>query len=156
MKNIQIRKTICTIMLIMKDGINLLAGCLIATILVCVCMENGWVLSDYITDVSHDMFWKMYSAISILVPIIMFYRGAMGRYKVEIKEYKAESALGYAKLGFNGGTSMDFLTNLESETLKAELLAFLELRDDEFDISSMGEFEEQFVEFIKDDLSYAD
>lgn len=42
MKNIQIRKTICTIMLIMKDGINLLAGCLIATILVCVCMENGW------------------------------------------------------------------------------------------------------------------
>lgn len=80
MKNIQIRKTICTIMLIMKDGINLLAGCLIATILVCVCMENGWVLSDYITDVSHDMFWKMYSAISILVPIIMFYRGAMGRY----------------------------------------------------------------------------
>ena len=92
-------------MLIMKDGINLLAGCLIATILVCVCMENGWILSDYITDVSHDMFWKMYSAISILVPIIMFYRGAMGRYKVEIKEYKveikeykAESALGYAKL----------------------------------------------------------
>lgn len=47
MKNIQIRKTICTIMLIMKDGINLLAGCLIATILVCVCMENGWILSDY-------------------------------------------------------------------------------------------------------------
>lgn len=98
MKNIQIRKTICMIMLIMKDGINLLAGCLIATILICVCMENGWVLSDYITDVSHDMFWKMYSAIFILVPIIMFYRGAMGRYKVEIKEYKAESALGYAKL----------------------------------------------------------
>lgn len=59
-------------------------------------------------------------------------------------------------LKFNGGTSMDFLTNLDSETLKAELLAFLELGDDEFDISSMGEFEEQFVEFIKDDLSYAD
>lgn len=60
------------------------------------------------------------------------------------------------KLEFNGGTSMGFLTNLDSETLKAELLAFLELGDDEFDISSMGEFEEQFVEFIKDDLSYAD
>lgn len=59
-------------------------------------------------------------------------------------------------LEFNGGTSMDFLTNLDSETLKAELLAFLELGDDEFDISSMGEFEEQFVEFIKDDLSCAD
>lgn len=56
----------------------------------------------------------------------------------------------------NGGTSMDFLANLDSETLKAELLAFLELGDDEFDISSMGEFVEQFVDFIKDDLSYAD
>lgn len=51
---------------------------------------------------------------------------------------------------------MDYLTNLDSETLKAELLAFLELGDDEFDISSMGEFEDQFVEFIKGDLSYAD
>ena len=34
---------------------------------------------------------------------------------------------------------MDFLTNLDSETLKAELLAFLELGDDEFDISSIQE-----------------
>ena len=51
---------------------------------------------------------------------------------------------------------MDFLVNLDSETLKAELLAFLELGDEEFSVSSMGEFEEQFVEFIKDDLSYAD
>lgn len=68
--------------------------------------------------------------------------------KVEIKRS--------VKLEFKGGTSMDFLANLDSETLKAELLAFLELGDDEFDISSLGEFEEQFVEFIKDDLSYAD
>lgn len=106
MKNIQIRKTICTIMLIMKDGINLLAGCLNATILVCVCMENGWILSDYITDVSHDMFWKMYSAISILVPIIMFYRGAMGRYKVEIKEYKAEICIRICKLALKQSGDM--------------------------------------------------
>ena len=98
MKNTQIRKIICMIMLIMKDVINLLTGCLIATIFASVCMENGWIISDYITDVSHDMFWKMYSAILILVPLIMFYRGATGRYKVEIKEYKAESELGYAKL----------------------------------------------------------
>lgn len=33
----------------------------------------------------------------------------------------------WSNLGFSGGTSMDFLTNLDSETLKAELLAFLEL-----------------------------
>ena len=65
-------------------------------------------------------------------------------------------AIAGENLEFKGGTSMDFLANLDSETLKAELLAFLELGDDEFDISSLGEFEEQFVEFIKDDLSYAD
>lgn len=49
-----------------------------------------------------------------------------------------------------------FLASLDGETLKAELLAFLALGDDEFEISSMGDFEEQFVEFIKDDFSYAD
>lgn len=76
---------------------------------------------------------------------------------VEKHNYPKKSEnLWTVNLEFNGGTSMDFLTNLDSETLKAELLAFLELGDDEFDISSMGEFEEQFVEFIKDDLSYAD
>ena len=76
---------------------------------------------------------------------------------VEKHNYPKKSEnLWTVKLGFNGGTSMDYLTNLDSETLKAELLAFLELGDDEFVISSMGEFEEQFVEFIKDDLSYAD
>ena len=61
---------------------------------------------------------------------------------VEKHNYPKKSEnLWTVKLGFNGGTSMDYLTNLDSETLKAELLAFLE---------------EQFVEFIKDDLSYAD
>lgn len=76
---------------------------------------------------------------------------------VEKHNYPKKSEnLWTVNLDFNGGTSMDFLTNLDSETLKAELLAFLELGDDELDISSMGEFEEQFVEFIKDDLSYAD
>lgn len=76
-------------------------------------------------------------------------------YEKKVKEIVSNTKL-TEHLKFNGGTSMDFLTNLDSETLKAELLAFLELGDDEFDISSMGEFEEQFVEFIKDDLSYAD
>ena len=60
---------------------------------------------------------------------------------VEKHNYPKKSEnLWTVKLGFNGGTSMDYLTNLDSE----------------IDISSMGEFEEQFVEFIKDDLSYAD
>lgn len=49
---------------------------------------------------------------------------------------------------------MEFLRNLDAETLKAELLAFLE---DEYDaeITSLGEFEELFVDFIKEDLSRA-
>ncbi len=97
MKDTQVRKIICMIMLIVKDGVKLLAYCLIATILVCICMENGWILSDYVTDISYDMFWKLYSAIFVFVPLVMFYRGITGRYKVEIKAYKDESSLGYAK-----------------------------------------------------------
>ncbi len=49
-----------------------------------------------------------------------------------------------------------FLSGLDAETLKAELLAFLDLGDDDVDISSLGDFEEQFIEFIKDDFSCAD
>ena len=43
------------------------------------------------------MFWKVYSAIFALVPLVMFYRGVTGKYKVEIKVFKDESSLGYAK-----------------------------------------------------------
>lgn len=49
-----------------------------------------------------------------------------------------------------------FLSGLDAKTLKAELLAFLDLGDDDIDISSLGDFEEQFIEFIKDDFSRAD
>ncbi len=97
MKDTRIRKTICMIMLIVKDGIKLLAQCLIATILVSICMENGWILSNYASDVSYDIFWKLYSAIFLLVPLIMFYRGVTGRYRAEIEVFKDESPLGYAK-----------------------------------------------------------
>lgn len=96
MKDIQIRKIICMIMLIVKDCIKLLLQCLIATILVSICMENGWILPDCVTDVSYDMFWALYSSIIVLVPFVMFYRVATGRYKVEIRVYD-ESSLGYAK-----------------------------------------------------------
>lgn len=73
MKNIQAKK-------IVKDIIRLLVQCLITTILVSVCMENGWILSNHATDVSSDMFWTLYSSICVLVPIIMFHRGLEGRY----------------------------------------------------------------------------
>lgn len=98
MKDTQIRKIICMIMLIVKDGVKLLAQCLIATILASICMENGWILSYYTTNVSYDMFWKLYSTIFVLVPLVMFYRGVTGRYKVEIKVFKDKTLLGDAKL----------------------------------------------------------
>lgn len=98
MKDTQIRKIICMIMLIMKDFIKLLMQCLIATILVSICIENGWILSNCDTDVSYAMFWKLFSDIFVFVPLIMFYRGITGRYKVEIKVYKVEITLRYAKL----------------------------------------------------------
>lgn len=49
---------------------------------------------------------------------------------------------------------MEFLRDLDAETLKAELLAFLEDEDDE--ITSLEEFEELFVDFVKEDLSRVD
>lgn len=88
MKNMQTRKIILTIILIVKDAIMWIIRCLIATVLVSVCMENGWILSSYTTNISYNEFWKLYSAIFILVPVIMGYRGFTGSYKVEIKECK--------------------------------------------------------------------
>ena len=87
MKSTQIRKIIYMVMSIAKDAIKLLMHAFIATILVSICMENGWILSDYTIDVSYDMFWKMYSTISVIIPLIMFYKSIMGKYKVKIKVY---------------------------------------------------------------------
>lgn len=58
------------------------------------------------------------------------------------------------KLNFKEENIMKFLGNLDAEILKAELLAFLEDEDDA-EITSLGEFEELFVDFIKEDLSRA-
>lgn len=92
----EIRKIICTIMLIVKDAIIWAIRCLITTILVSVCMENGWILSSYTANISYNEFWKLYSAISVLIPIIMGYRGITGSYKVEIKECRITPAIGMA------------------------------------------------------------
>lgn len=85
-------------MLIVKDAIIWAIRCLIVTILAGVCMENGWILSNSNIDVSYAMFWDLYSVIFTLVPLIMFYRGFIGKYHVEIKEEKFESTIGIAKL----------------------------------------------------------
>ena len=83
-------------MLIVKDAIIWVIRCLIATILVSVCMENGWILSSYTANISYNEFWKLYSAISVLIPIIMCYRGITGSYKVEIKNKELPFAIGVA------------------------------------------------------------
>ena len=96
MKNVQTRKIILTIMLIVKDAIMWTIRCLIATILVSVCIENGWILSSYDANVSHNEFWKLYFAIYVLIPIIMGYRGITGSYKVESEGCKVTLAIGVA------------------------------------------------------------
>lgn len=97
MKSVQTRKIILTIILIIKDATMWIIRCLIATILFSVCVENGWILSNDTEDISYTMFWELYSAILILVPLIMFYKGITGKYFVEIKEYKSELPIGIAK-----------------------------------------------------------
>lgn len=92
----EIRKIILTIMLIVKDAIIWTIRCLIATILVSVCMENGWILSSHTANVSYNEFWKLYAAIYVLIPIIMGYRGITGSYKVEIKECNVTPEIGVA------------------------------------------------------------
>ena len=97
MKDTRIRKNICIVMLMVNDGIKLLIRCLIATISISICMENGWIISGYAANISYDMFWKIYAACFVLVPLIMLYRGFTGRYRVEVKICKSEPSLGIAK-----------------------------------------------------------
>lgn len=97
MRNIKNKKHITTIALIIKDIIKLSLQCIVATILASICIENGWILSYEPTDISHAMFWKLYSLIFILVPLIVFYRGITSRYHVEIKECKSNPTMGVAK-----------------------------------------------------------
>ena len=54
MKNIQTRKIILTIMIIVKDAIMWTIRCLIAAILVSICIENGWILSSHDANVSYN------------------------------------------------------------------------------------------------------
>ena len=48
---------------------------------------------------------------------------------------------------------MEFLEKFDAETLKEEFLSFLEDGEEIVELTSLGEFEEQFVEYIKEDLS---
>ena len=57
------------------------------------------------------------------------------------------------KIKFRRENIMEFLEKLDAETLKTELLAFLDVGEENVEITTLGEFEEQFVEYIKDDFS---
>ena len=96
------REICCTIMLIAKDLLMTLTNSLIATILISICMENGWFFYKNITDISHDMFWDLYSIICILIPFILFNRGLKGKYIVEAKKIHVETPLNKAKLKERG------------------------------------------------------
>ncbi|MGN1155539.1 MAG: hypothetical protein ACI4TK_05140 [Agathobacter sp.] len=50
--------------------------------------------------------------------------------------------------------SLKFLAELDAETLKAELLAFLD--EEDIEINDMSDFIFEFEEYIKDDFSYGD
>jgi hypothetical protein len=54
----------------------------------------------------------------------------------------------------NMENNMEFLTKLDAETLKAELLAFFDCEDIEVD--SIEDFQAQFVDYVKEDFSYGD
>ena len=105
MKNIKTRKIILTIMLIVKDVIMWTIRCLIATILISVCVKNGWFLSNRAINISYNDFWELYSVIYVFVPIIMMYRGITGSYKVEVCQCSDEQIASQRAEELNRGTS---------------------------------------------------
>lgn len=81
-----------TIVLILKDVIRFLWSSFIATILVAVCIQNGWIVITA-HKVSHEMFWQIYSCFIPIMVIVMGYRGMSGNYNCKIYE---ASIPGYA------------------------------------------------------------
>ena len=78
------REIICSLFLIVKDILKLFIQGLIAAILISVCMENGWIFREEM--ITREIFWKLYKSILAVVPLIVFLRGVMGLYKVDIVE----------------------------------------------------------------------
>lgn len=51
--------------------------------------------------------------------------------------------------------NIEFLSELDPVLLQALLLSFLDVGEDNVDISTLGDFETQFVEYAKESLTYA-
>lgn len=84
-----------TKVLILKDVIRFLWRSFIATILVAVCIQNGWI-GAIAHEVSHEMFWQIYSCFIPIIVIIMGYKGISGKYNCEIYKTSILGCQGYA------------------------------------------------------------
>lgn len=56
--------------LLIKDIVRFFLNCFIATILTCVCAENGWIPFEEATEISYNMFWNFYFTFIIFILII--------------------------------------------------------------------------------------
>ena len=97
-----------TIVLILKDAIRFLLRSFIASILIAVCMQNGWIFNPAY-EVSHEMFWQIYGCLIPIIVMVMFYKGIAGQYSWQIQKIhitessvqeKGKQAKHKIKLGF--------------------------------------------------------
>lgn len=68
--------------LIIVDVIRLFANCFLTTVIISICIENGWIVFGNLTEVSYEVFWNMFRTFSCVIPFVSFYRGLTGRYSV--------------------------------------------------------------------------
>lgn len=73
-KSACVKKVISEMGLIIRDVINIVSSCLAVAVFIAVCFKNGWLITDYATEVSHEMFWSIYAAVSLPAPFIAFGR----------------------------------------------------------------------------------
>lgn len=83
--NIMIKKIILTIKNILKDIIKCSVCILIGTILICVCLEHGWLLCpNQLQSVHNEEFCILGKIVLGFMPIAICIKGAMGKYKVDV------------------------------------------------------------------------
>lgn len=90
MKNYTLlKKIILTSTKIFKDIFLFLVCALVGTILICECLEHGWLLNpNKLQSVSNEEFCFISKLLFSIMPIVMFINGIIGKYKVEVEEIK--------------------------------------------------------------------
>lgn len=96
--NLHTREKLLSVMLVFKDICRLLIKIFCATVLFCVCVENGW-LSPLIPlyDITNKEFWAVYWCLLCVVPFIIFYNILFGKYTVIIEKTSVEKEYESAK-----------------------------------------------------------